>query len=67
MTTPSVRQEKEIREPSLLEALIPLVFFINPIPAMVFGFAAINVQQLNPEDQPALESLAQAPLVDMSK
>ncbi len=41
--------------------------FIDPILAMIFGFAGINVQRLTPENQPALETLAQAPLVDLSK
>jgi NhaC family Na+:H+ antiporter len=41
--------------------------FINPILALIFGFAGINVQRLTPDEQPALESLAQAPMVDMSK
>jgi len=41
--------------------------FINPILALIFGFAGINVQRLTPDEQPALESLAPAPLVDLSK
>jgi NhaC family Na+:H+ antiporter len=41
--------------------------FINPILAMIFGFVGINVQRLQPEVQPALETLKQAPLVDLSK
>ncbi len=45
MTTPSVKQEKEIRQPSLLDALIPL-FFLITYSGNVFGFAGINVQRL---------------------
>jgi NhaC family Na+:H+ antiporter len=41
--------------------------FINPILALIFGFTGINVQRLIPDRQPALESLAPAPLVDLSK
>jgi NhaC family Na+:H+ antiporter len=41
--------------------------FINPILAMIFGFTGVNVQRLKPEDQPGLENLRQAPLVDLGK
>jgi hypothetical protein len=34
---------------------------------MIFGFVGINVRRLPEEEQPALESLPQAPLVDMGK
>jgi len=41
--------------------------FLNFILGMAFGFAGINIQRLEPEKQPALETLAVAPLVDLSK
>jgi NhaC family Na+:H+ antiporter len=41
--------------------------FLNFLLGMVFGFAGINIQRLQPEEQPALETLAVAPLVDLSK
>jgi NhaC family Na+:H+ antiporter len=41
--------------------------FINPIIGLVYGFAGINVQRLAPEDQPPLDELAEAPLVDQIK
>jgi NhaC family Na+:H+ antiporter len=49
-------------------AYFPYCFFnfIDPILAMIFGFAGINVQRLKPEEQPALETLAEAPLVDLA-
>jgi NhaC family Na+:H+ antiporter len=41
--------------------------FLNFLLGMIYGFAGINIMRLKPEEQPALETLAQAPLVDMSK
>ena len=41
--------------------------FLNPLLGLVYGFAGINVQRLAPEDQPELEQLPQAPLVDQMK
>jgi len=41
--------------------------FLNFILGMVFGFAGINIMRLAPDDQPPLEGLRQAPLVDLSK
>ena len=41
--------------------------FLNFLLGMIYGFVGINVMRLEPEEQPALETLAQAPLVDMSK
>ena len=47
---------------------LPYCFFnyLNFLLGMIFGFTGINVQKLAPEDQPALESLVQAPLVDLN-
>jgi Na+:H+ antiporter, NhaC family len=41
--------------------------FLNFILGMVYGFAGINIMRLEPENQPPLEGLRQAPLVDLSK
>jgi NhaC family Na+:H+ antiporter len=41
--------------------------FANFILGMVFGFAGINIMRLAEDDQPSLESLRTAPLVDQSK
>jgi NhaC family Na+:H+ antiporter len=41
--------------------------FLNFLLGIIFGFAGINVLRLNEEDQPALEALPAAPLVDLSK
>lgn len=41
--------------------------FLNFILGMAFGFLGINIMRLKPEQQPALESLPQAPLVDLNK
>jgi len=47
----------------------PYCFFniINFILGMVYGFIGINVQRLEPEAQPPLEGLPQAPLVALNK
>ncbi len=41
--------------------------FINPILAMIFGFAGINVQRLAPEEPLPVEPLTQAPLIVQDK
>jgi NhaC family Na+:H+ antiporter len=41
--------------------------FLNFILGMAYGFLGINVMRLEPEEQPPLEDLRQAPLVDLSK
>jgi NhaC family Na+:H+ antiporter len=41
--------------------------FLNPILGLIYGFVGINVQRLAPEDQPAVEALPEAPLVDQLK
>jgi len=41
--------------------------FINPILGLVYGFVGINVQHLPATEQPELEQLPQAPLVDQQK
>jgi Na+:H+ antiporter, NhaC family len=41
--------------------------FLNFLLGMIFGFAGINVMRLDEDQQPPLESLRQAPLVDQSK
>lgn len=48
---------------------LPYCFFnfLNPIIGMIYGFAGINVQRLPAEEQPAIETLPQAPLVDQMK
>lgn len=48
---------------------LPYCFFnfLNFIFGMVYGFLGINVMHLEPEGQPPLEDLRQAPLVDLSK
>jgi NhaC family Na+:H+ antiporter len=47
----------------------PYCFFnlINPLLGFIYGFAGINIQRLAPEEQPPLEGLRQAPLVDLAK
>ena len=47
----------------------PYCFFnlINPILGMIAGFTGFNVQRLASEDQPAVETLRQAPLVGQQK
>ena len=47
----------------------PYCFFniLNFALGMIFGFMGINIMRLDPENQPPLESLKQAPLVDLSK
>lgn len=47
----------------------PYCFFnlLNPILGIITGFTGFNVQRLEPEAQPPLDSLRQAPLVDLSK
>ncbi len=47
----------------------PYCFFnlLNPIISLIYGFVGINVQRLAPEEQPPLEALPQAPLVDQMK
>lgn len=48
---------------------LPYCFFnfLNFIIGMIYGFVGFNVMRLDPEQQPELESLGQAPLVDLSK
>jgi NhaC family Na+:H+ antiporter len=48
---------------------LPYCFFsfLNFILGMVYGFVGINVMRLDPEEQPALETLKSAPLVDLPK
>jgi NhaC family Na+:H+ antiporter len=41
--------------------------FLNPILGLIYGFMGINVQRLAPEDQPPVESLREAPPVDLGK
>lgn len=41
--------------------------FLNPLLGLIYGFTGINVQRLEPEKQPAVETLPQPPLVDLSK
>ncbi len=41
--------------------------FLNPILGLIYGFVGINVQHLAIEEQPELEELPQAPLVDQWK
>ncbi len=50
-------------------AYLPYCFFnlLNPFLALIFGFTGINVQHLKTEDQPAPETLREAPLVDLNK
>ena len=40
---------------------------LNFLLGMIYGFLGINVMRLDPDKQPPLESLKQAPLVDLSK
>jgi NhaC family Na+:H+ antiporter len=50
-------------------AYFPYCFFnfINFFLGLAYGFLGINVMRLDQEDQPPLESLRTAPLVDLSK
>jgi NhaC family Na+:H+ antiporter len=41
--------------------------FVNFLLGIVYGFFGINVMRLDPEKQPPLGDLKQAPLVDLSK
>ncbi len=41
--------------------------FLNPLLGFIYGFAGVNVQRLEPDQQPAVETLAQAPLADQRK
>lgn len=41
--------------------------FLNPLLGLVYGFVGINVQRLDSAEQPPVETLPQAPLVDVSK
>jgi NhaC family Na+:H+ antiporter len=41
--------------------------FLNFFLGMIYGFLGINIMRLEPEQQPPLEGLRQAPLVDLSK
>jgi NhaC family Na+:H+ antiporter len=41
--------------------------FLNFALGMIFGFAGINIMRLDPDQQPPLEGLRQAPLVDLGK
>jgi NhaC family Na+:H+ antiporter len=48
---------------------LPYCFFnfANFILGMIFGFAGINIMRLDPDQQPPMENLGQAPLVDLNK
>ena len=48
---------------------LPYCFFnfANFLLGLIYGFAGINIMRLEPEEQPPLEGLRQAPLVDLSK
>ncbi len=48
---------------------LPYCFFnlINPLLALIYGFAGINIQHLDAESQPSPDSLRQAPLVVLDK
>jgi NhaC family Na+:H+ antiporter len=48
---------------------LPYCFFnfANFLLGMIFGFAGINVMRLDPDQQPPMENLGQAPLVDLNK
>jgi NhaC family Na+:H+ antiporter len=50
-------------------AYFPYCFFniLNFALGMIFGFAGINIMRLDPDQQPPIESLREAPLVDLSK
>jgi NhaC family Na+:H+ antiporter len=50
-------------------AYFPYCFFnfLNFALGMIYGFAGINIMRLDPDQQPPLESLRQAPLVDLGK
>jgi NhaC family Na+:H+ antiporter len=50
-------------------AYFPYCFFnfLNFILGMAYGFLGINVMRLDADEQPPLESLRPAPLVDLSK
>jgi NhaC family Na+:H+ antiporter len=50
-------------------AYFPYCFFnfINPILALIYGFAGINALRLEPENQPQMETLRQAPAIDQRK
>jgi len=41
--------------------------FLNFLLGLIYGFAGINVMRLEPDKQPPLESLRQAPSVDLGK
>jgi NhaC family Na+:H+ antiporter len=41
--------------------------FLNFLLGLIYGFLGINIMRLEPEQQPPLEGLRQAPLVDLSK
>jgi NhaC family Na+:H+ antiporter len=41
--------------------------FLNFLLGLIYGFLGINVMRLDPDKQPPLEDLKQAPLVDLSK
>lgn len=41
--------------------------FLNPLLGLIYGFVGINVQRLDPEEQPDLDTLPQPPLVDQNK
>lgn len=41
--------------------------FLNPLLGLIYGFAGINVQRLEPEAQPPADSLPTPPLVDLNK
>jgi NhaC family Na+:H+ antiporter len=48
---------------------LPYCFFnfLNFLLGMIYGFVGFNIMRLEPEQQPALETLAQPPLVDQNK
>jgi Na+:H+ antiporter, NhaC family len=41
--------------------------FLNPILGLIYGFVGINVLRLPSQEQPPLDELRQAPLLDLSK
>lgn len=47
----------------------PYCFFniLNFLLGLIYGFAGINIIRLEPDQQPAIENLPQAPLVDLQK
>lgn len=41
--------------------------FLNPLLGLIYGFAGINILRLPTEEQPAIEALPRAPLLDQMK